>query len=251
MTNILEIKNILKSFNGLKAVDDFSCSIEEGNIIGVIGPNGAGKTTLFNIITGFLNHSSGEILLNNQNIEGIPAYKIVTFGISRTFQDLRLIHQMPVIENVMLGFQNQPGESLINIYFRNKNSAAVEERNHKKALELLDFAGIKDKADDLASDMSYGQQKLLSIVCCLAANPQIILLDEPVSGVQPAMIEKISSMLKELKAQGKTIILIEHDIDFVSKISDKIIVMDHGKKIAEGIPEEIKNNKEILEAYLS
>lgn len=249
--NVLEIKNITKSFDGLKAVNDFSCSIEKGNIVGLIGPNGAGKTTLFNIITGFLKPGAGEIIFDNKNIETLPSYKIVYLGISRTFQDLRLIHQMPVIENVLMSFQNQPGESLINIYFKNKSSAAVEAANHKKTLELLDFAGIKDKAYDLASNLSYGQQKLLSIVCCLAADPQIILLDEPVSGVQPVMIEKIYSMLKVLKKQDKTIILIEHDIDFVSRISDKIIVMDEGKKIAEGLPEEIKNNHEILEAYLS
>lgn len=249
--NILEIKNISKSFDGLKAINGFSCSIEKGNIIGLIGPNGAGKTTLFNIITGFLPNGAGEIIFNNKNISGMPSYKIVSFGVSRTFQDLRLINQMPVIENVLLGFQNQPGESLLNIYFKNKSSAAVEAENRKKAFELLGFAGIKEKANDLASNLSYGQQKLLSIICCLAADPQIILLDEPVSGVQPAMIDKIFSMLKVLKKQGKTIILIEHDIDFVSRISDKIIVMDEGKKIAEGLPEEIKNNHDILEAYLS
>ncbi|MHB9041196.1 MAG: ABC transporter ATP-binding protein [Melioribacteraceae bacterium] len=251
MSNILEIKNITKSFDGLKAVNDFSCTIEKGKIIGLIGPNGAGKTTLFNIITGFLSNGAGEIIFNEKNISGLPAYKIVSLGISRTFQDLRLIHQMPVIENVLMSFQNQPGESLINIFFKGEKSSAVEIINYKKAIELLDFAGIKEKADDLASNLSYGQQKLLSIACCLAADPQIILLDEPVSGVQPAMIDKIFSMLKALKKQGKTIILIEHDIDFVSRISDKIIVMDEGKKIAEGLPEEINNNHEILEAYLS
>jgi ABC-type branched-subunit amino acid transport system ATPase component len=251
MANILEIKNITKSFDGLKAVNNFSCPIEKGRIISIIGPNGAGKTTLFNIITGFLPNGSGEIIFNEKKISGMSAYEIVSQGISRTFQDLRLINRIAVIENVLLDFQNQPGESLINIFFKKKKSSEVEFKNHKRAIELLDFAGIKDKSLDLASNLSYGQQKLLSIVCCLAADPHLILLDEPVSGVQPAMIEKIYSMLKELKNLGKTIILIEHDIDFVSKISDKIIVMDEGKKIAEGLPEEILNNKDILESYLS
>ncbi len=248
---ILEIKNITKSFDGLKAVNDFSCSIEAGKIIGLIGPNGAGKTTLFNIISGFLSKDSGEIIFRGKNISDIPAYKIVSLGLSRTFQDLRLINQMPVIENVMMNFQFQPGESLINIYFKNRSSTLVERENRKRASALLKFAGIGEKADDLASNLSYGQQKLLSIVCCLAANPQILLLDEPVSGVQPVMIEKIFNMLNELKKEGKTIVIIEHDIDFISRISDKIIVMDEGKKIAEGLPEEIKSNREILEAYLS
>jgi ABC-type branched-subunit amino acid transport system ATPase component len=248
---LLEIKNITKSFDGLKAVNNFSCSVEKGEIIGLIGPNGAGKTTLFNIITGFLSNDTGKILFDDKNISGMPAYKIVSLALSRTFQDLRLIHQMPVIENVLLNFQNQPGESLFNVYFKKKISNEVESENQKRALELLTFAGIAEEAYDLAANLSYGQQKLLSIVCCLAADPKILLLDEPVSGVQPAMIDKIFSMLKELKKQGKTIILIEHDIDFVSRISDKIIVMDEGKKIAEGLPDEIKNNREILEAYLS
>ena len=248
---LLEIKNITKSFDGLKAVNNFSCSVEKGEIIGLIGPNGAGKTTLFNIITGFLSNDTGKILFDDKNISGMPAYKIVSLALSRTFQDLRLIHQMPVIENVLLNFQNQPGESLFNVYFKKKKSTEVESENQKRALELLTFAGIAEEAYDLAANLSYGQQKLLSIVCCLAADPKILLLDEPVSGVQPAMIDKIFSMLKELKKQGKTIILIEHDIDFVSRISDKIIVMDEGKKIAEGLPDEIKNNREILEAYLS
>jgi ABC-type branched-subunit amino acid transport system ATPase component len=172
-------------------------------------------------------------------------------GLSRTFQDLRLIHQMPVLENILMCFQNQPGESLLNIYFNKKKSKEAEFKNREKALELLDFAGISEKSNDLAANLSYGQQKLLSIACCLAADPQILLLDEPVSGVQPAMIEKIFSMLQELKKQGRTIILIEHDMDFVSRISDKIIVMDEGRKIAEGSADDIKNNREILEAYLS
>jgi ABC-type branched-subunit amino acid transport system ATPase component len=251
MDIITEIKNITKSFDGLKAIDDFSCSIERGKIIGLIGPNGAGKTTLFNIITGFLEKGSGNIILNGRNISGMPAYKVVSLGLSRTFQDIRLIHQMLVIENVLLSFQNQPGEDLINIFFKKKRSDIVESESRMKAFELLEFAGIKEKAYELAGVLSYGQQKLLSIVCCLAADPQILLLDEPVSGVQPAIIDKISSMLKELKEKGKTILLIEHDMSFVSRISDKIIVMDDGKKIAEGMPGELKNNKNILEAYLT
>jgi ABC-type branched-subunit amino acid transport system ATPase component len=248
---MLKIKNLYKTFDGLKAVDDFSCSIEQGKIIGLIGPNGAGKTTLFNIITGFLECNSGEVIFNDKNILDKPSYKITSYGISRTFQDLRLINHITVLENVLLSFQNQMGENLSNIFFRNKLCVETENKNKIKAIALLKFAGIEEKANDLAGNMSYGQQKLLSIVCCLAAKPKLILLDEPVSGVQPAMIEKITEMLKQLVKEGKTIFFIEHNMDFVLKVSDRVIVMDEGKKIAEGEPAVIRNNHEILEAYLS
>ncbi len=248
---LLEIKNITKSFDGINAVDDFSCSIEQGKIIGLIGPNGAGKTTLFNVLTGFLDCNAGDIIFNNKHITGKTPYNITQEGISRTFQDLRLINQITVIENVLLSFQNQPGENLLNIFSKKKLCDLIEEKNNKKAISLLKFAGIEEKAYDMAGEMSYGQQKLLSIVCCLAAEPKLILLDEPVSGIQPAMIDKITEMLKQLVKEGKTIFFIEHNMDFVLKISDRIIVMDEGKKIVDGLPNEIQNNKEILEAYLS
>jgi ABC-type branched-subunit amino acid transport system ATPase component len=248
---LLQIKNITKSFNGLKAVDDFSCEIEKGEIVGLIGPNGAGKTTLFNVLTGFLRLNNGSVSFNKKNITGLPSHKITQSGISRTFQDLRLIIQMTLLENVMLCYNNQYGENLTNVFFRNKILRSLEKKNKQNAYNLLEFAGLKEKAEDKASNLSYGQQKLLSLTCCLAADPKLILLDEPVSGIQPQMILEIKRMLKELQANGKTIFFIEHDMEFLFSTAERVIVMDHGKKIAEGKPEEIKNNSEILEAYLS
>jgi len=248
----LEIQNISKSFDGLKAVDNFSCSIEKGTIMGLIGPNGAGKTTVFNVITGFLNQNSGSFFLDNRDISNFSTFDIAKRKMVRTFQDLRLIKELQVIENILLFFQDNPGESLFNIFFKKNNIKKIEKKNSEKAESLLEFAGIPEKKNDKAGNLSYGQQKLLSICCCLAADPEVILLDEPVSGVQPAIIEKISSMIKELVGkQGKTIFLIEHNMDFVFKNCDKVIVMDHGKKIAEGTPAEIEKSTDILEAYLN
>ena len=249
---MLTIKNISKSFDGIKAVDDFSCSIDKGTITGLIGPNGAGKTTVFNIITGFIQQDFGSFFLNDQNISTLPAYEIANRKIVRTFQDLRLITELPVMENILLFFRKNPGDKLFNVFFNNKKIKQKESSNYKEAEKLLEFSGLLDKKNELAGNLSYGQQKLVTICCCLASDPEIILLDEPVSGVQPQTIEKISSMLKELvKNQNKTIFLIEHNMDFLFKNCDKVIVMDHGKKIKEGTSSEIENDQEILEAYLN
>lgn len=169
----------------------------------------------------------------------------------RTFQDLRLIKELPVIENVLLFFRENPGEKLFNVIFRERRIQETGKSNLEKAESLLEFAGILEKKNENSGNLSYGQQKLLSICCCLAADPEIILLDEPVSGIQPAAIERISLMVNELvEIQNKTVFFIEHNMNFVFKNCHKVIVMDHGVKIAEGNPSDIKNNREILEAYL-
>jgi ABC-type branched-subunit amino acid transport system ATPase component len=249
---MLEIKNICKSFDGVKAVNDFSLSASEKKITSLIGPNGAGKTTVFNVVTGFLVPDSGDVLFRGASVAKKPPYKIARKGMTRTFQNLRLFKKLTAFENVMLGRQNQKGERLFDALVSfSKNSP--EHRDHvEKAEALLTFVGLHDHRDELAENLSYGQQKLLSIACCLATEPDLLLLDEPVSGVQPAMIEKIVEVIHDLVSnQGKTVLLIEHDIDFVLNISDTVVVMDEGKKIAEGTPSIIKNSPEILEAYLS
>ncbi len=248
---LLKVNNINKSFDGLRAVDNFSCEINAGEIVGLIGPNGAGKTTLFNLLTGFLRLNDGKIFFDNKDITELQPHKISQAGISRTFQDLRLIAQMTLLENVMLCYSNRFGEKLNNIFFNNKKIKAIEEENSTNAYSLLEFAGLKEKANEKAGNLSYGQQKLLSLTCCLASNPKLILLDEPVSGIQPQMIEEIKRIIGELKSQGKTIFFVEHDMEFVFNTAERVIVMDDGKKIAEDIPSNIKTNKEILEAYLA
>ncbi|MGD8782285.1 MAG: ABC transporter ATP-binding protein [Ignavibacteria bacterium] len=250
MTSLLKIESLSKNFDGISALDNFFCDINKNEIVGLIGPNGAGKTTLFNLLTGFLEPDAGKAIFNNKLISGKPPHKIVGYGITRTFQDLRLVKQMTVIDNLLLSFQNQPGENIINVFAANKRSLEVEKSNEEKALELLNYAGIKDKANDLAGNLSYGQQKLLSIVCCLASDSQLLLLDEPIAGINPEMRTKILSIIKELPPKGKSVILIEHDMDFIMEICDRVIFMDAGKKVSEGTPEEVRNDPQVIEAYL-
>lgn len=250
---MLEIKNLYKRFDGLKAVEDFSTTVEPRTITSLIGPNGAGKTTVFNIVTGFLSANLGSIFYQGSSLANLMPWQIGRKGISRTFQNLRLFRRLSALENVLLGRQHQSGERFLNAMLSFSKDSPEHKRHLEKAESLLDFVGLADHRNELAENLSYGQQKLLSIACCLATEPKLLLLDEPVSGVQPAMIEKIASILKELvEKENKTVFLIEHDIDFVLKISDVVVVMDEGKKIAEERPSVISTDRpEILEAYLS
>lgn len=247
---ILHCENLSKSFDGIYALAGVSVTFPENGIVAVIGPNGAGKTTLLNVLTGFLAPESGRLSLGERELTGLAPHKIARLGITRTFQDLHLIRQVSCLENVLLARPNQKGERLLPALFRN-GIAAEEKLNHAEAMRWLKFVGLADMARQLAGELSYGQQKLLTLACCLATEAKILLLDEPVAGVHPEMIQKILSLVSELRGHGKLIVFIEHDIAAVKQIADQVIVMDEGKIIAQGKPVEILERSEIIEAYLT
>ncbi len=248
--SLLQTNELSKSFDGVRALDGFSCAVGSAEVLGLIGPNGAGKTTLFNVLSGFLPVDGGQATFQGRNLLRTPPHRISNLGIARTFQKLRLIRRLSVLENILLAFKNQPGERLGNIFFHWRRCVAAEKTNHQKAMSLLDEAGLVAKADDPAEALSYGQQKLLTIMMCLAADANLLLLDEPIAGIAPQMREKILAIIKTLPKQGKSVILIEHDTEAVTSVCDRVIFMDAGKKVCEGTPDEVRNNPRVIEAYL-
>jgi ABC-type branched-subunit amino acid transport system ATPase component len=250
MTSLAGAEALSKHFNGVVALADFSCTVAEREILGLLGPNGAGKTTLFNVLTGLLAPDYGKADFKGNTLIGRSVHKIANMGIARTFQNLRLIRRISVLENVLLFFKNQPGENLFNVFVRPGICKRHEAGIREKAQQLLKTAGIADKAHEPADNLSYGQQKLLSLVCCLAADAELLLLDEPVAGIAPEMAERVLAIIADLPKQGKSAIVIEHDVDALKSIAHRMIFMDAGRKIAEGTPNQVLNDPRVIEAYL-
>ncbi len=250
MAHQLEIQNLIKTFDGIRAVDGVSLTVAPQQIVAIIGPNGAGKTTLFNLCTGFLRPDGGAIWFNGRDLTRLPPHRIALLGIARTFQDLRLIRQMSVLENVLLAMPHQAGEGLWGAVW-GRRSVREERVNREQAMHWLEFVGLVDKADDLAEALSYGQQKLLSLACCLGTGAETLMLDEPVAGVELATTERILDYIHRLPSLGKTIVFIEHNLSAVQTVADWVIVMDEGKKIAEGTWEQVSQEATVLEAYLA
>jgi len=247
---MLQVQRLYKEFDGIKAVDDLSLSIEDNSIVALVGPNGSGKTTVFNIVSGFIKAERGKVILDAKDITSVISYKIARLGIGRTFQNIRLFPQISVLDNVMLGLKYETGNKFSAALVQTKRMKKEEAENTNKAEDLLKFVGLSEKRDALAENLSHGQRKLLELARILALEPKIFLLDEPIAGLFPKTKRTMFGLIKKLKEKGKTILFIEHDLHSVMDIAEKIIVLDHGKKIAEGAPEEIKQNKEVLQAYL-
>lgn len=247
---ILELKRVTKTFDGLIAVDNVSLGFEKGKITALIGPNGAGKTTIFNLISGFIQPTSGEIYYKGKNIVGLSPWKIAQLGIGRLFQDVRVFERMKVLDNVLCAFKNQKGE---NFFFSLIARWKVEEEENffrNKALQLLEFVGLVDKKDDLAENLSYGQQKLLSMARLLAADSELLLLDEPTAGVNPQMVKKLLKVIRTLAEEGKTIVVIEHNMNVVIEIADWVYFMDDGQIVSFGLPEDVLGDPEVRKSYV-
>lgn len=245
----LRCEGLSKSFDGVRALANVSLELPQSGIIAVIGPNGAGKTTLINVLTGFLRPQAGRAFLGARELTRLPPHKVARLGVARSFQDLRLISLVSTLENVLLARPNQKGEEFWRALLR-VGVAAEEATNHEEALRWLRFVGLEEKASQAAGELSYGEQKLLTLACCLAMGAGILLLDEPIAGVHPDMVQKILGLMRELKAMRKLVVFIEHDIAAVRQVADLVIVMDNGKVIAQGVPSQVLERPEIMEAYV-
>lgn len=247
---VLEIKNISKQFGGIKALTDVTFSINEGEIYGLIGPNGAGKTTMFNVITNMFAPTSGEINFHGQSITGIKPHKITDKGICRTFQNIKLFPQMSALENVMVGGHSQSSSGVLKSVFRTRGQKREEAQLRETAKDLLELVGLSEHHDTIAENLAYGQQRRLEIARAMASNPKLLLLDEPAAGMNETETESLFGLIKQVQARGITTLIIEHDMPLVMKLCDRITVLNFGKKLAEGTPQEIQNNQEVIEAYL-
>jgi ABC-type branched-subunit amino acid transport system ATPase component len=248
--NRLLCKGLCKSFDGVVALDGVTLSFPSSGITAIIGPNGAGKSTLLNVITGFLKPDAGLCLLDALQIIGKTPNQIARFGISRTFQDLSLIHRMTVAENLALALPNQPRENLLWALLRQRPTSE-ESAREEKAFQVLELLGLKAMSEERVGDLSYGQQKLLSLACCFVAGSGVLLLDEPVSGVHPHVADKVLAFIQRVRAESKLVIFVEHDIAAVRKIAERVVVMDSGRVIADGGADEVLRRPELMEAYIA
>lgn len=244
MTDLLAVDGVSKAFGGLQALTGCSLRLEEGVIAGLIGPNGSGKTTLFNVLTGFVRRDSGEMRFRGRRFEAESPESAFALGIGRTFQLTRIFPRVTVLENMLIATQHHEG------WVRSMMRRPGSREQHERAMDLLSFVGLDRSAGDLAGTLSYGQRKLLELAYVLVADPSVLLLDEPTGGVNPALVEEIAARIMELNKQGKTFLIVEHNLDFVMNLCEVITVMEYGQSIMTGSPEQVRKDPKVLDAYL-
>ena len=248
---ILDISNLSKNFGGLSAVKNCSLKIKKGTITGIIGPNGSGKSTLFNLIAGSLKPNDGKVMFNNNNITGLPSYELFSKGILRTFQIAHEFTNLTVLENLMMVPSNQSGEKLINAMFMRKKFKSEEDEIRKKAYEVIEFLNLKHLSNEIAGNLSGGQKKLLELGRTMMVDSKLVLLDEVGAGVNRTLLKDLGTAILRLnKEKGYTFCMIEHDMDFISRMCDPVIVMAEGSVLFEGKSEEVKKNEKVIESYL-
>jgi branched-chain amino acid transport system ATP-binding protein len=250
MNTILEVKNLGKNFGGLAAVSQLDFNILEAEIVGLIGPNGAGKTTLFNLISGFFPPSSGQVIFLNRDITGLKAHEIARLGISRTFQASTLFMKISVLENVFTGYHLSYKTGIWRRLLRLPSALQEEKNLREKSQEILEFMGLASSQSELAANLPHGHQRILGICMALATNPKLLLLDEPLTGMNAVEVKNMLGLIRQIRERGITIVVVEHDVKAIMNLCDRIVVLNHGQKIAEGLPGEISKNKEVIEAYL-
>ena len=247
---LLHFDNVTMRFGGVVALSEVDLTIARGEILGLIGPNGAGKTTCFNVITGVYSPTEGRVMFNGTDITSLKRYQITRTGIARTFQNIRLFAEMTALENVMVGADSRMKSSVGGALLRTGRQRREEREARTRAMELLTFMGIADRAGDAARNLPYGYQRRLEIARALATEPQLLCLDEPAAGFNPAEKQELNELILKIRAQGYTVLLIEHDMSVVMNVSDRVAVLDFGRKIADGAPAAVRENPDVIAAYL-